>query len=278
MDMMNVLYAVLVLGIMGGVLGLLLAIASKVFYVEVDPRVDAVMACLPGANCGGCGFAGCAACAKAMVKGEASADACVAGGSAAATKIAALLGGEVEETQRKVAFVTCSGGKNANRKFEYVGIMDCDAAMKVAGGPLECAYGCLGMGTCVGQCQFGALSIGPNGTAVVNPEKCTNCGACRKVCPRNLIIEKPYDADTVMRCANQDKGAKAQKLCTVSCIGCRICEKGCEEGAITVSNNVARIDYKKCTSCGKCVAHCPRRALFSIGGKVYVAPESELVD
>ena len=270
MDLMNVLYAVLVLSVMGCVFGLVLAIASKVFAVEVDPRVEEIAAVLPGANCGGCGFAGCAACAKAMAEGKAPLNACAAGGAAAAEQIAKIMGATVEATERKVAFVACNGGLQANTKYDYVGVKDCVAAMKVANGPLDCRFGCLGFGTCVAACKFGALSISPNGVAVVDEEKCTNCGACRKACPRQIIHEKPYGADTLARCSSQEKGVVAKKECAVACIGCKLCEKTCEDGAITVVNNVAIIDYSKCTSCGKCVAKCPRKVLYSISGKVAV--------
>ena len=164
--------------------------------------------------------------------------------------------------ERQVAFVRCNGGVNAKKRFDYVGVKDCMAATKVAAGPLECAFGCLGFGSCVSACQFGAMSIGPNGSAVVDPDKCTACMACAKACPRHLIVSVPVSKKVHVACANQDKGKAAMSVCANSCIGCGLCQKECKKDAIHVENGVAVIDYDKCVGCKLCTKVCPRDAIL----------------
>ena len=187
MDIGNVIAAVVVLAVLGAVFGFILAVASKVFEVKKDPREEEILSHLAGANCGGCGFPGCAGCAAAILAGTAPVNACAPAGAENAAAIAKIMGQEAPSGERKVAFVRCNGGTNAAKRYEYVGVKDCLPATKVAGGPLECQFGCLGFGSCVSACQFGAMSIGPNGAAVVDPDKCTDCMACAKACPRNAI-------------------------------------------------------------------------------------------
>ena len=260
--MTNMIFAIVVLGVLGAVFGLVLAIASKVFEVEKDPREEAVLGCLAGANCGGCGFPGCAGCAAAIVAGTAPVNACPPAGAEAAAKIAEIMGMEAPTGERQVAFVRCNGGTNAKKRFEYVGVQDCLSATKVAAGNLECQFGCLGFGSCVAACQFGAISIGENGSAVVDPEKCTNCGACMKACPRGIITSVPVSKKVHVLCMNQDKGKAAMNVCSNSCIGCGLCEKECKKDAIHVVNGVAVIDYDKCVGCKLCTKVCPRDAIL----------------
>ena len=257
---MNILYAILVLGIMGGVFGLLLAVASKVFAVEKDERIEPVTEALPGANCGGCGYSGCAAYAQAIVEGKAEIGLCAAGGSEAADKIASIMGKEPVAMERKVAVVMCRGN-HASKKGLYEGIQDCAAAMRIAGnGPNLCAYGCLGFGNCTKACTRGAISI-VDGVARVDHEKCVGCMACAAACPRGIIQEVPYDQDIVVACSSKEKGAALRKYCDIGCIGCKLCEKTCPNDAIHVVDNLASIDYTKCTSCSACAAKCPRHLI-----------------
>ena len=262
--MVNILYAIIVLGVLGGVFGIVLAVASKVFAVDKDERLELIEASLPGANCGGCGYAGCSAYAQAIVENGAPTNACSAGGDSVAKKIANIMGVEQQNSEKKVALVRCSGGCNANKKFEnYQGLHDCVAASKILGGNTQCSYACLGFGTCLSACKFEAISI-INGVAIVNPEKCTGCMACSKVCPRNIIAPKPYGNNVYVPCHSIDKGADTRKYCTVGCIGCKICEKTCQFDAIHVENNLASIDYSKCTECGACIEKCPRKIISLI--------------
>ncbi|MDL2288409.1 RnfABCDGE type electron transport complex subunit B [Oscillospiraceae bacterium OttesenSCG-928-F05] len=258
---LDILYAFLVLGILGAVFGLVLAVASKVFAVEKNELLDPVMEALPGANCGGCGFAGCATFAQAVIDGKAEVNGCPVGGEDAAAKIAALLGVETQKNTRLSAFVRCSGGVNAKKKFTYVGIEDCHAAMRISGGPTECVYGCLGLGSCVKSCPFGAISI-KNGVAVVDHDMCTGCLRCVKTCPKNIILPVPYYSDVNVACSSKDKGAALRTVCNIGCLGCRICEKTCQYDAIHVQDNLAVIDYDKCVGCGDCAVKCPRKLII----------------
>ena len=268
--MIQILIAIGILGGLGLVFGLILAAASKLFYVESDPRLDALNECLPGANCGGCGYAGCGAYAEAVFNGEAEIGLCNSGGNDCAKAMGEIMGVTVGDMSRKVALVRCSGhqrvdadGKEtgAKRKAAYEGFKDCLAASKVGGnGPLSCKYGCLGYGNCVKACKYDAIHI-VDGVAKVDREKCTGCMACAKACPRNLIIPVDYDKHTVIACNSKAKGAVTVRGCTQGCIGCGLCTKICPNEAIHVENNLAVIDYTKCTSCGLCASVCTKKLI-----------------
>ena len=265
--MNEILIAIGVLGGLGLLFGLVLAIASKVFYVETDPRLDLLNECLPGANCGGCGYAGCGGYAEAVLKGEAEIGKCASGGNECAQAMAEIMGVQAGEVTRKVALVRCSGYKavdeegnpiGAKLKGEYEGISDCLAASKVAGrGPSACKYGCLGFGNCVAACQFDAIHI-VNGVAVVDEEKCVGCLACAAACPRQLIVPVSPAQNVLIACASMAKGAATTRACTVGCIGCGKCKKTCQHDAIILEKNLARIDYTKCVNCGDCAKVCPK--------------------
>ena len=265
---MDILIAIGILGGLGLVFGLVLAAASKVFYVETDPRLEQLNECLPGANCGGCGFAGCGAYAEAVLKGEAPVGKCASGGNEAAKAMAAIMGVEAGEVTRKVALVRCSGArtydaegnltKGAKMKATYEGFHDCLAASKVGGsGPLSCKFGCLGYGSCTRVCKYGAISV-KNGVAVVDEDLCVGCMACAQVCPRKVITAVEPDRNVVIGCNSLAKGAVTNRACTIGCIGCGKCMKTCPSGAITITNNLAQIDYSKCTNCGECAKVCPK--------------------
>ena len=258
--MLNVIYAILVLGVMGGVFGLLLAVASKIFAVEKDERLEPVTEALPGANCGGCGYTGCGAYAQAIVDGTAPLGLCAAGGKESVDKIAEIMGMESVEMERKVAVVMCRGN-HVVKKGEYSGIPDCAAASRILGnGPSLCASGCLGFGNCVKVCPQNAISV-IDGVAKVDHDKCIGCMACAHACPRGIIKEVPYDQDIVVACSSKEKGAALRKYCDIGCIGCKLCEKTCQHDAIHVVDNLAVIDYSKCVSCGECAEKCPRKLI-----------------
>ena len=262
--MENIIFAVLVLGAIAIVFGLILSVAAKVFEVKVDERLPKIQECLAGANCGGCGYPGCAGCAEAILAGKAPVTACAPAGAEGAAKIAAIMGMEAPSGEKMVAHVICNGGDAAVKNFEYVGIADCVGALKVAGGPTACSFGCLGFGSCVAACQFDALHINDKGVAEVDKEKCTNCGACREACPRKLIVEVPYKQKVFVNCANKNKGPAVTKVCANSCIACGMCERTCKFDAIHVVNNVAVIDYTKCRNCTMCAKACPKNAIEPI--------------
>ncbi len=267
--MTTVIIALVVLAVLGGVFGLVLAIAAKVFHVEKDPREEAIAGCLPGANCGGCGFPGCSGYAAAVVKGEAPVNACAAGGEAVAGQIAEIMGVSAGDSVRMVAQVRCTGGGRDHTQYEYVGLQDCLAASRVpGGGALGCAYGCLGLGSCEKACPFDAIHV-KNGVAVVDEDKCKACNKCVDICPRHIIALEPYKTrrHVTVPCSSKDKGADARKVCDNGCIGCSLCVKACPKEAIAVEGNLARINYETCIGCGLCAQKCPRK-LITIDGKV----------
>ncbi len=268
---MGILIAIGILGGLGLIFGLVLALASKAFYVETDPRLDQLNECLPGANCGGCGYAGCGGYAEAVLKGEAAIGKCSSGGNECAERMAQIMGVKVEAVARRVALVRCSGTKHfdengvqtagARLKGTYEGIEDCLAASKVAGrGPLACKFGCLGFGNCVAACKYDALKI-VGGVAKVDQEKCVGCMACAAECPRGLIVPMEYGKDVIIACASNAKGAVTTRACSAGCIGCGLCVKICPQGAVKVDGNLATIDYEKCVSCGLCATVCPKHLI-----------------
>ncbi|MCB6366184.1 RnfABCDGE type electron transport complex subunit B [Intestinibacillus massiliensis] len=257
MDISNVISAVAVLFVMGVVFALLLGIAAKIFAVEVDERIPLVRECLPGANCGGCGFPGCDGLATAIVEGNAPVNGCPVGGAACAEKIAAVMGVDAGAGDKLVAHVHCNGGCNAADKAKYEGLQDCQAALRVAGGPKACQFACVGLGTCERACPFDAIHV-VNGVATVDSEKCTACKKCVAACPQHIIDIVPDKCKVHVNCSSKAKGPEVMKVCTVGCIGCGLCEKTCKFDAIHVVNGVAVIDYDKCKNCKMCAKACPR--------------------
>jgi electron transport complex protein RnfB len=261
--MSGVIYAVATLAVLGLVFGIILGYASKIFAVETDERVEQITALLPGANCGGCGYAGCGNLAGAIVEGKALTSACPVCSKNAVAEISKIMGIEPDENAVKYAArVLCSGYNNisAKLKYSYDGVTDCVSAMKYANGTKFCDYGCIGLGTCIKACKFGAIYI-KDGVAVVDKDKCVACGMCKEACPKNIIDLIPYEKNIFVSCRSYDKGAIMKEKCSAGCIGCKLCEKVCEYGAITVIENLARIDYSKCTECGKCVEKCPKKII-----------------
>ena len=260
----EILYPAISLGGLGLIFGIILGAASKKFKIEVDERVPLVREKLPGANCGGCGFAGCDAYAEAIVSGKAPANLCNIGGEKAAKAIGEVLGVEVKAADPVVAFVKCQGTcVKSKSKYDYHGLKSCHDALTLADvGPKACEYGCTGFGDCVKQCQFNAISV-VDGIAVVDNELCTGCGSCAAACPKGIIELVPKKQSVKVACSSKDKGMDVKKVCTSGCIGCGICAKNCPNQAITVEDNIAHIDYSKCTNCGICVSKCPVKAIIN---------------
>lgn len=265
MSITGVLTATAIVGGVGLFVGLFLGLAAIKFKVEIDEKEEAVLAALPGNNCGGCGFPGCSGLAAAIAKGEAPVNACPVGGEPVGKVIAGIMGVEAEASVRKVAFVQCQGDcDKITADYEYHGIEDCRMLSFVPnGGPKSCNYGCLGFGSCVQVCPFDAIHV-VNGVAVVDKEACKACGKCVEVCPKHLIELIPYDAKYAVACSSKDKGPITMKDCTVGCIGCQLCKKNCPEGAIDVADFNAVIDYEKCTACGTCMEKCPRKSIVEV--------------
>ena len=265
------LYTILTLCVLGILSAVILYVVAQKFRVEEDPRIDEVEKMLPGANCGGCGFAGCRGMADALVKqDDISSLFCPVGGGDTMKAVAAYLGKAAPEKEPQVATVRCGGTcEKRPRTKEYNGARSCAVASSLYIGETGCAFGCLGYGDCVAACTFGAITIDPaTGLPVVDPDKCTACGACVKACPKKIIeLRKkwPKNRAVYVSCVSKDKGAVVMKACKAGCIGCGKCEKVCAFGAITVENNLAYIDPQKCKLCRKCVNECPTGAIRLVG-------------
>lgn len=259
---MEIVIAAAVVGGIGLLLGLFLGVASEKFKVETDEREVKVRAELPGNNCGGCGYPGCDGLAAAIASGKAPVNGCPVGGDAVASKIAQIMGSTVESTVRKTAYVKCKGDcENAGSLYEYHGVQTCTAAAQMQNkGSKICTYGCLGLGTCKAACPFGAINI-VNGIACIDREKCKACGKCVSACPKHIIELIPYDAKYTVQCSSHDRGPVVKKGCKAGCMGCGLCTRQCENGAITVEGFLAHIDYDKCTGCGKCAEKCPAHCI-----------------
>lgn len=267
MEMEAVFTAAGIVGLIGLIIGVMLVIAGEKFKVEVNELETAVRGLLPGANCGGCGFAGCDACAEAIAQGKAPVSACPVGGPELAKQVAIAMGMDPNEAEVKemAAFVKCSGTcDKAVKKYEYYGIMDCSALSVVPGaGDKGCEFGCMGYGACVKACKFGAMKL-VDGIAYVDEQKCTGCQACTKVCPQHLIVMVPKGQTYKVRCASHKRGKDVKDVCKAGCIGCTLCTKQCAFDAIHMDNHVAVIDYDKCTSCGKCAEKCPVKVITGL--------------
>ncbi len=261
MEFMDVLIPAGIFAGMGVIFGVVLAIASRIFAVESDPRVEQVLEALPGANCGGCGYSGCQALAQAIVKGEAKPNACNSCSADGCRKIGEIMGIEVEISVPLHAHVMCSGNcKTAVYKYRYEGAQDCIAAERLGGGDKVCANGCIGLGTCVAACKYDAIHV-VDGLAVVDDTKCIGCGACSNICPKHIISLIPVSSKYCVECKSVEPGAVTRKQCAVGCISCKICEKNCPTEAIKVNDFVASIDQSKCIGCGKCSEKCPRKII-----------------
>lgn len=258
---MEILTALLVVAAVGVIAGVLLAVASHFFAVPENETAKKVRGCLPGANCGACGYAGCDAYAEAVAEGKAEANLCIPGSADVAGQLSNILGVSVKAEAPKVAFVSCTGDCNAvSSTVIYDGMKNCGAAKMIYGGPSSCKFGCIGCGDCADVCPVDAICV-HDGLAHVDPRTCIGCGKCVKTCPKNIITLVPQTIAAAVACSNTEKGAVARKNCKNACIGCKKCEKICPEGAIKVIDNLAVIDYGKCAGCGICTEQCPTGCL-----------------
>ena len=262
---MVIVVSALVVAGAGCLIGILLGVAAKKFYVEVDPREEAVLEALPGNNCGGCGFPGCSGLASAIAKGEAPVNQCPVGGDPVAAVIGEIMGVSADGAEKMVAYVNCGGTcEKAKDQYIYHGQEDCAMAANVPGGGAKaCSHGCLGFGNCVKACPFDAIHI-VNGIALVDHETCKACGKCVDACPRHIIDLVPYKKKYFVTCVSTEKGKGVMGVCDVGCIGCKKCEKECRFDAIHVENNIAKIDYEKCKNCGMCAKVCPRKIITKV--------------
>jgi Na+-translocating ferredoxin:NAD+ oxidoreductase subunit B len=259
---MGILLPVLILGVLGLLFGISLAMASKRFHVEIDPRLEKINTLLPGANCGACGKPGCFGFAESLLSKEGDLEKCRVCGDTNKAAIATVLGKKLEKKTKLTARLHCNGGKKVKDRFVYTQIQDCVAANLVMKGQKECVYGCLGFGTCVRVCPFDAITMSKEGLPVVDDNKCRACNKCVIACPKKLFTLSAVQSLVTVACSSHDIGKEVRSVCPVGCISCKACEKACPFDAIHVIDNLARIDYVKCTSCGKCVSVCPTKTIL----------------
>jgi len=248
--MNEILTAVIPVVIIGIVCAAVLVIASKLMAVKEDKRFFEIRECLPGANCGACGYAGCDGYAKALCENaDVKTNLCVPGGDSVSKQISGVLGVEYSEVMKYTAVVHCGGDCTCtNDKAYYEGIKSCEGAKLLYGGKEKCIYGCIGLGDCMNVCPHNAICI-KNGVAFIDADDCVGCGLCVKTCPNGLISLVPDTDRVIVTCSNKDKGALTKKVCDNGCIGCKKCERSCTKGAVKVTDNCAVIDYEKCVGC-----------------------------
>jgi electron transport complex protein RnfB len=253
------LAALVCLGSLGLLAALLLGLAARRFAVAGDPREAAVLEVLAGANCGACGYPGCQAYARALVAGTAAPDLCRPAGPQAAAKIAGILGLSIKASEPRIAVVRCQGDhRRAAARYLYQGVSDCREAQELAGGPKLCPYGCLGLGSCVRACPFHAMTLSPDGLAVVDRTRCTGCGLCVAVCPRQVVTLAPASSHVHVLCNSHDRAAAQRRYCQAGCIGCRLCLKTAPE-SFAVTDNLAAVVYgnERPTPLAEAMRRCP---------------------
>lgn len=260
---MEILIPTLILFGLALIFAVLLAYLGKKLAVTRDERIDMVAEKLSGANCGACGYPGCEGFATALVEGKANLSDCASTPKANKDEIAEILGISNTGEATKVV-VCCRGGNDAKDKYEYQGYGDCRSMELLAGGRKMCQWGCLGTGSCVDACVDHAVEVNMKGYSEINQDKCIACGRCIIACPKKIIKRIPASAKVYVACSNHQKGKEVREICKSGCIACGLCARVCEAKAITIVDNLAVIDYSKCTGCGKCKEKCPQHCILSI--------------
>ena len=254
---------VAIVAVIAVVFAVLIVLVSKVCAVKEDEKAKAILDKLANANCGGCGFAGCADFAKALSEGRAEITMCGPTPNENKAEIAKILDVPFTAEEQAYAVVKCAGGNNAKNKYEYIGNEGCIAQSYYMGGKKQCPNGCLGNGTCEKVCPYHAIKV-IDGVAYANKALCEACGLCVKNCPKHLVMLIPKSSKVYVACSTECKGKEAMNNCKVGCISCGLCAKSCPEHAIEMINNIPVIDYKKCTGCRTCVSKCPRKVIKEI--------------
>ena len=277
MSITAILAAALVISVMGLVFGALLGVTGRVFAVPSNPTVVALRECLPGANCGACGYPGCDGYAAAVAEGKAEVGACAVGGPKCTAAMAEIMGVAASAGVRMVATVACQGYGDHCAEKNYQGINDCVAAAMINNGTKSCQYACLGLGTCERACPFGAIHVDPvKKIAVVDKEKCQGCKKCVAACPQHVLSMQPDNRVAEIKCHNPEKGNALKEKCDKACVGCEACVKSCNFGALTMENGVPKFDYEKCVGCMACADACPTGALtanYEVRKEAYIDPD-----
>jgi len=263
--MPDVLTAIISVTALGLVCAVLLTLASKLMAVQVDERLALIRECLPGANCGACGFTGCDGYASALLSSNAEANLCTPGGNAVSKQLSSILGAEnTGNVIARTAIVHCMGDSNTTHdKMVYTGIRTCAAAVQLYGGKGACTFGCIGYGDCAVVCPEGAICIEKE-LAHVDKRKCIGCGICAKACPGGVISTEAEPVSVAVLCRNTEKGAQLKDKCSKGCIGCMRCAKECPNGAITVNESLAAIDNNICIGCKKCIEVCVKGCIVKL--------------
>lgn len=224
-------------------LAVVLAVANSRLKIFEDPRIDEVQGILPGSNCGACGFPGCRMFAEKVVAGDVQPSGCTVGGPDTAGAVADYLGVDPGEVEKKVARLLCAGGADvAVQMAEYEGYPSCRAAAVVAGGAKGCRYGCLGFGDCKVVCTFDAIVMSPNGLPIIDVDKCTACGDCVDVCPKNVLEILPVKQKLLVQCKSELEGDEMLDLCKVACTACGRCVADAAKGLLTMTRNLPVIN------------------------------------
>ncbi len=238
--------AAALMGGLGLVFGIILAVSYRLLKVEEDPRLEQVRDLLPGANCGACGEPGCGGFAEKVVGGSKPPGGCTVASAAAIEAIADVLGVDAGKEEKRVARLHCAGGRSRSDQIAaYEGYEGCRAAHTVGGGGKGCAWGCLGLGDCEVVCDYDAIYMNDDGLPVVIPEKCTACGDCVEACPRNLFVIQPMSERLIVQCSAPLSGEVARELCSVACDACGRCAQDAAPGLVTMKNNLPVVDYTK---------------------------------
>jgi len=275
MDFSLVFISGFIMLLLGSFLALGLAYANKRFFIKENALISEIEALLSGANCGACGEAGCHALAEAIVAGKKAPECCLSSKAENLSKIAELLGKEINPIEKKVARIACSGGNdNAVRKAKYVGLHGCRAALLASGGGKACVWGCIGFGDCVEACSFNALSMSKDNLPLVDENLCVGCGICTTTCPQQLISLQNINNRLWIACNNHDKGTETRKVCNVGCLGCGLCTRSSE--AISIKDNLAKIDYAK-QPAQKITFNCPTGAIGYFNENGYFIKSNKVV-
>ena len=268
---MNILLPALIIGAIGAVCGIILAIVSAVMAVPVDEKLEKIKGLLPGANCGACGFPGCDGYAGAIVYDDAPLTSCPPGGSHLVDDLSEALGKEASQAIQEKAVVLCRCCDIVRMdKLNYIGENTCTYASQMYGGPTACFFACQGFGDCITACKYEAIRI-VNGLAVVDASLCVGCKLCVSSCPKGLIQMAPVTNTAIVFCSSKDWGPHVRKVCSLGCIGCSRCVKACSKEAVVVENFLAKVDYDKCDGCGDCAKICPM-------GIIYATQEQYTID
>ena len=273
MSAATLIAAVAILGGIGLLFGALISLAHRKLYVWEDPRIDAVAAMLPNANCGACGYPGCRGFAEAAVQGLIAPAKCTVMNDDARADVAAYLGVDAGQADKVVARLLCAGGRDvAPAKARYIGVESCAAAVAVSGGGKGCAWGCVGFGDCAVSCTFDAIRMSDVGLPVVDPAKCTACNDCVEACPLGLFTLMPLSNKLIVQCKSLLDGADATSVCSVACNACGKCVQDAAPGVIEIKNGLAIVDYTQIErATPAAISRCPTGAIVWLEGAQFMS-------